>query len=136
MHSLLVQVDVVFHGSMTPMPECHSITDKMQKKVCSHMRMSQYLSHAIFFASVAYKALGGGGTMCGKPFTITPHESLMCSSTHKPVLQQEMPVQSCTPPLRKRKTREDEHLSEGNGKHSTSRNLHVVLIILVLDMRQ
>ena len=40
-HSLLVQVGVVYRGSMTPMPVCHSITDKKQKKVRRHMRMSQ-----------------------------------------------------------------------------------------------
>ena len=53
--------------------------------------------------------------MCGEPFTITPHESLTCSSTDKTVLQQELPVQSS--PLGKRKTREDEQLSEGNDEH-------------------
>jgi hypothetical protein len=76
-------------------------------------------------ANEAYKALGSEGAMCGKPFTITPHESLMCSGADKPVLQQEIPVRSYTPPLGKRKTQEDGSLSEDNGKHYQECTFHV-----------
>ena len=145
-----MQEDVVCGGSMIPVLEYHSTTEKKPRKVlncmyacirilfsnfpisiigylqCRLLRtcISQHLSLPFPFpfplslSLAAYKALAGEGSMCGKPFTITPYELHTCTTATKTMplsqaVEQAMECQSTL--LGKRKIPGGDGQTEENG---------------------